>query len=115
MTLDALKQRMEEEGNVRLRKDGHSELIVEEVVGGRLYTGPMYAKYNAVLRAKSRVPYLVGVAKELCIGNDYCTTIHAINSCVLKLSKLTKACNVWRGVQGALLPKEFWVRHGGPL
>ena len=69
----------------------------------------MYAKYNAVLRAKSKVPFLVGAAKDLTMGNDYTTTIHAINSCVLKLSKLTKACNVYRGIKDAMLPKEFWV------
>ena len=39
----------------KLRKAGHSELIKEELVGGRMYTGPCYAKYNAVLRAKSKV------------------------------------------------------------
>ena len=35
--------------------------------------------------------------------------MHAINSCVLKLSKLTKAGKVWRGIKDATLPKEFWV------
>ena len=87
--------------NSRLRKEGHNELIEEEVLAGRLYTGPMYQKYNAVLRSKSKVPFLVGQAKELTKGNDYVTTIHAINSCVLKLSKLTKAGNVWRGIKDA--------------
>ena len=29
--------------------------------------------------------------------------------CVLKLSKLTKACKVWRGIKDAKLPTEFWV------
>jgi len=32
-----------EEQNGRLRSDGHEELIEEEVVGARLYTGPMCA------------------------------------------------------------------------
>ena len=69
----------------------------------------MYAKYNAVLRSKSKIPFLVNNAKDLTKGNDYVTTIHAINSCVLKLSKLTKAGNVWRGIKDAKLPPEFWV------
>ena len=103
---------VEVEANSRLRKENHSELIVEELVGGRLYTGPMYTKYNAVLRSKSKVPFLVGQAKELTKGNDYVTTIHAISSCVLKLSKLTKAGNVWRGIKDAKLPSEFWVPNG---
>ena len=87
---------MEVQCNEKLRKAGHSELIREELIGGRLYTGPCYAKYNAVLRSKSKDPYLVGLAKETTLGNDYVTTIHAINSCVLKLSKLTKAGKVLR-------------------
>ena len=33
----------------------------------------------------------------------------ASNSCVIKLSKLTKAGKVWRGIKDATLPKEFWV------
>ena len=36
------------------------------------------------------------------------TTIHAINSCVIKLSKLTQAVKVWRGFKGATLPKQFF-------
>ena len=32
----------------------------------------------------------------------------AINSCCLKLSKLTVACKVWRGFTGAMLPKSFF-------
>lgn len=51
-------------------------------------------KFNAVLRAKSKVPFLVQQCKALCKGNDYATTIHATNSCVLKLSKLTRAGKV---------------------
>ena len=109
IALEGLKERMEKHANSRLRQDNHSELIVEELVGGRLYTGPMYAKYNAVLRSKSKIEFLVKNAKDLCKGNDYVTTIHAINSCVLKLSKLTKAGNVWRGIKDAKLPPEFWV------
>ena len=52
---------------------------------------------------------MVKLAKALTLGNMYTTTIHAINSCVIKLSKLTKAGKVWRGIKDATLPKEFWV------
>ena len=68
-------------------------------------------KYNTVLRSKSKDAYLVQQAKELTLGNDYVTTIHAINSCVIKLSKLTKAGKVWRGIKDAKLPKSFWVAN----
>ena len=43
--------------------------------------------------------------------NSYTTTIHAINSCVLKLSKLTAASKVWRGFTGATLPRSFYVAN----
>ena len=94
--------------NSRLRSSGHVELLEVELVGGRLYTGPMYEKYNAVLRKESGAPALVSRCKELTKGNSYATTIHAINSCVLKLSKLTKAGRVWRGFNGASLPRDFF-------
>ena len=110
-SLDDYMAIMEVECNQKLRKAGHSELIKEELCGGRLYTGPMYTKYNTVLRAKSRDKYLVELAASLTLGNDYVTTIHACNSCVLKLSKLTKAGKVWRGIKGAKLPKTFWVAN----
>merc|ERR1711965_649979 len=100
---------LEVQANAKLRKEGHNELMLEEVLAGRLYTGPMYQKYNAVLRACTNDPYLVECAKKICKSNTYATTIHAINSCVIKLSKLTKAGKVWRGIKDATLPKEFWV------
>ena len=36
--------------NEELDSAGQTALILEEIVAGRLYTGPMYEKYNAVLR-----------------------------------------------------------------
>ena len=109
--IDEMMDVMETECNARLRHEGHTELIREELVGGRLYTGPLYAKYNAVLRAKSGDAWLVEQCKLLTLGNSYTTTIHAINSCVIKLSKLTKAVKVWRGIKDAKLPKSFWVAN----
>jgi len=109
--LNDMMEAMEEKCNALLRKDGHSEMIKEELVGGRLYTGPMYVKYNTVLRSKSKDQNMMKLARDLTKGNGYPTTIHAINSCVIKLSKLTKAGKVWRGIKGATLPKEFWVAN----
>ena len=36
--------------------------------------------------------------------------IHAINSCVITLSKLTKAGCVYRGLTGATLPESFFTK-----
>ena len=43
--------------------------------------------------------------------NMYATTLHAINSAVIKLGKLTKAETVYRGIGGKALPKEFWTAN----
>ena len=64
---------MEEKCNAKLRVDGHSEMIREELVAGRMYTGPMYAKYNTVLRSKSKDPQMLKLAKDLTKGNEYPT------------------------------------------
>ena len=70
-------------------------------------TGPLFIKYNGVLRGS-------GVGHQLCKENQYTTTLHAISSCIVKLSKLTAATRVYRGVAGADLPQTFWQpnEHG---
>ena len=45
---------------------------------------------------------------ELCFGNRYTTSLHVINSAVVKLGKLQSAQKVYRGVSGGMLPAEFW-------
>ena len=37
--LDEMMEDMEREANVQLRSEGHTEVIKEELIGGRLYTG----------------------------------------------------------------------------
>ena len=46
--------------------------------------------------------------------NLYTTTLHVINSGIVKTSKLTYAGKVYRGVSGMELPDEFWHpnKHG---
>ena len=69
----------------------------------------MFEKYNAVLRSKNGVPPLKKRFDELCRGNEYTTTIHALSSALVKLGKLTKAQTVYRGMKGARLPPEMLV------
>lgn len=80
-----------------------------EFVGARLYTGPLYLKYNAVLRGCGIKGFMEKKWMELCLGNKYTTTIHVINSAVVKLSKLQKASQVYRGLTGGVLPDSFWT------
>jgi NLR family CARD domain-containing protein 3 len=67
-----------------------------------------YHKYNLVLRSFSGVAFLKQQFERDCMGNLYPTTIHCINSAVIKLSKLQVACPVYRGSTRAVLPSEFW-------
>ena len=77
----------------------------------------MYLKYNAVLRGLL-FEYMRPTYESLCKGNRYVTTLHAMNSTIVKLSKLTIAGKVYRGVSGGMLPKacrvanEFGVKGG---
>ena len=36
--------------NVRLKEKGLALMIVEELIGARLYTGPLFEKYNTCVR-----------------------------------------------------------------
>ena len=42
-------------------------------------------------------------------ANTYTTTIHCINSAILKLGKLTMGKMAYRGIGGGKLPDEFWI------
>lgn len=109
---DLMEELLEKHCNGRLREEGHPLVILEEFLGGRLYTGPMYMKYNAVLRELTGDPFLVKAFKSCCGPapfNRYVSTIHAINSCIIKMCKLTKAGKVYRGTCYGKLPEEFWV------
>ena len=82
----------------------------EEVIVLRLYTGPMYVWYNAVLRG-----FPEEVTKTL-EGNQYETTIFCIISGIIKLSRLTKVPEnrrLYRGLSGMLLPEAFWTEKEG--
>jgi hypothetical protein len=85
-------------------------LSKEEVIGGRLYTGPMFVLYNAVLRGfpeKDVACLKDDEGKE----NRYETTIFAIASGITKLSKVTAIPpnrRLYRGLGGMILPRQFW-------
>ena len=81
-----------------------AELMIEEVIGIRLYTGPMYIHYNGLVLRRS-------------VKGKYVTTIHAINSGIIKLSTLTPVITVYRGMSGLELPRDLEVanKFGGKL
>ena len=102
--------------NQRLEDVGEPPLLMHGFIGLRLYTGPMYHKYNNVLRGVSvpgcKAP-LEWLFQQLCQGNKYCNTLHAITASINKLSRVSKAQTVYRA-PGGVLPKSFWEEdaHG---
>jgi hypothetical protein len=80
-------------------------LLRMEVIGLRLYTGPLFAAYNAVLRG-----FPVKDVEKL-KGNRYETTIFVITSGITKMSKISALpANrlLYRGLGGMILPRQFW-------
>ena len=92
--------------NMKLQEEGYKPLLEVEFIGARLYTGPMFRKYNTILRSVgSEDKGMVEKMKALVKANHYTTTIHVINSCIVKLGHLMKANKVYRGISGARLPE----------
>ena len=45
------------------------------------------------------------------VKGQFVTTLHAINSAILKLARHTPAATVYRGVVGGVLPEQFWTKN----
>ena len=85
---------------------------VPEITALRLYTGPMFEFYNTALRAVggmisggSRYPMQDGMDT----AGRFVTTMHAVNSGLLKLSTLTPCMKVYRGTRGREMPMQLEV------
>ncbi len=63
-----------------------AKLIPEEVLALRLWSGPMYAEYNSVLRRGVR--------------GKFTTTLHALDSAIIKLARIGTPEIVYRGISG---------------
>ena len=104
--------------NEALHEHGAMPMSWPEAVAARLCTGPMGAKYDAVLRGcLSSAPTQQSEMIQLCCAaevaeqftagalafeqaaqqaNRYTTTLHALNSCLLKLVRLSTATSIYR-------------------
>ena len=74
----------------------------------------MYMKYNLVLRAADEIgrkTKLTQSLQDMCHGNLYTTTLHAINSAIVKLSELLPKCKVYRGISGVDVPKALYKEN----
>jgi HEAT repeat protein len=95
-------------------------LRLAEVRALRLYTGPMFRWYNDVLRFRTMKawPGYDGPAlkpgqcwKDICderkIQHPFVTTLHVLNSAILKVAKVQQVEKVYRGIGGGVLPESF--------
>ena len=89
----------------------NANLSREEVMALILYTGPMFERYNCVLRRWPEKTYQEMVAE----GDAFTTTIHVLVSAVQKLASVAKipdGLKLYRGLSGvANLPENFFRPH----
>lgn len=86
------------------------KFTIVELAALRLYTGPMFLLYNTKLRSMSSggtVPERDSQLGGLRTHGRYTTTIHAINSGIIKLSRIQPTCTIYRGMSGMKLPSSF--------
>jgi hypothetical protein len=90
------------------------ELTDAELIGLRLYTGPMFTVYNTALRAmgNAEAPGIVPAYDANFGGLDargrFATTIHMINHGVIKLARLSQGgLAIHRGLADMKLPSMF--------
>ncbi len=88
-----------------------AKLSRAEVIAVVLYTGPLYEKYNCVLRRHPKEAYDDMVRK----GSTFSTTIQVLVSAVQKLAsvvKLSDGLKLYRGLGGVSdLPESFFKSH----
>eukprot|EP01052_Picozoa_sp_SAG31_P017584 SAG31_NODE_1210_length_9377_cov_21.101207_3_plen_1379_part_00 len=79
-----------------------------ELIALRLYTGPMFVLYNGVLRAMATDGIVRhGHGAGLSVKGCFVSTLHSINSGVIKLSRLQPIGKIYRGMSGMKLPRSF--------
>lgn len=94
--------------DARLAKQGIDALSDAEFIAARLYTGPMFVKFNTVLRAlPGNSPPLSKRFESMCEGNRYEASLHLVSAAIAKLGRIQKAQPVFRA-PGGVLPDSFW-------
>ena len=92
---------------VELEAEGEQAMSEPEFIAMRAYTGPLFEKYNTILRA-ANAAFFMSYLKQLGIdGNRYTTTNHVLCAAICKLSKLTTVETVYRA-PGRAMPDSFW-------
>jgi hypothetical protein len=71
-TISSLRQAFDDK-NVALERLGQTRLLQCEMTAGRLYTGPLYVKYNGALRGLQLPAVFAAQLTDLCRSNKYTT------------------------------------------
>ena len=79
-------------------------LCCSEADASRFFGGPRATWGSAMGSAKQESAFRMAI-KSL---NRYTTTLHAINSAIVRLGKLTPVTTVYRGINRFVLPEQFW-------
>ena len=66
--------------SARLAAIGEQGLSFPEFVVLRLYTGPLYVKYNSICRAASGLSFMVAACEELTLGNSYPCALNTLRA-----------------------------------
>ena len=91
--------------------EGEQPLSFVEFCVLRCYSGPLFVKYNNVLRGGvCHVPYFLDFIDNVCQRNRYPTTIHVLTKAIMKLAKLTGRPKYVYRAPGGALPEDFWKR-----
>ena len=102
--------------NEQLRRAGDVQpLTLEHFCALRMYTGPIYIKYNFILRGGHKSlsnKFINEYVRVNCKNNTYPTTMLYLCLGITKLSRITKAQKVYRA-PGGRLPKEFFEETAG--
>ena len=82
--------------------------VADKYVAGAISMSEAERSLNQCASPRSRMwqPHGPSLCPAMCADT---TTLHGINSAIVKLGKLTVATKVYRGISGMQLPKEFWT------
>ena len=90
-----------------LEVEAEQAMSEAEFVAMRAYTGPLFEKYNTILRAANAAFFASYLVEMGIHGNRYATTNHVLSAAICKLSKLTTVETVYRA-PGRAMPNSFW-------
>ena len=74
-SLDELMEDLEVKANSKLRAEGHSELIKEELLGGRLYTGAAAIRFAHEATSVAIPTFLISLSLSLSLSLSVCVCV----------------------------------------